>query len=190
MVIDQPEVATRLRSAFPRTLSVDVEAALKVIPESQHRPSDHDIGPVAIGGEQLLIPCRIYSPEPNPNLVAVLSETQNRVLDSLYTRHHDGFVRERYLQRLLDAVDVWIPPFVLQLVGEYVVEIIQVIAARIPSLRNDRYFRFASENPAFISLTRQRVTSYWNCYYRFRYPRLSDYLGFKVMNALQCWEEP
>lgn len=35
----------------------------------------------------------------------------------LYTRHHDGHVRQRHLARIIEVTDSWIVPFVVQLIG-------------------------------------------------------------------------
>jgi len=81
-------------------------------------------------------------------------------------------VRQRNLEYVVSAPQAWVAPYVVQLVGEYVVEIIEVIAAELPQLtipgsqQRALYGRFAAENAAFLDLTAARVTSYWNEYYR------------------------
>jgi len=114
------------------------------------------------------------------------------MLDCLYTRHHDGYVRERRLERVVGLAEPWVAPFVVQLVGEYVDEILLVVrralvrALSTPgSVVASVYARFAAENPDFIDRTEQRVVSYWNCYYRYRYPSLRDYPGSAVVAALR-----
>jgi hypothetical protein len=83
-------------------------------------------------------------------------------LRCLYTRHHDGYVRQRNLDQVVSAPEAWVVPYVVQLVGEYVVEIIEVIAAALPQLtvrgspQRALYGRFAADNPAFIDLTAAR----------------------------------
>lgn len=71
-------------------------------------------------------------------------------------------------------------PFVLQLCGEYVIEIGRDIAEYAsgslptdPSML-DAYRRFWRDNPEFVSLTHARVASYWNEYYRGTLP-LNEY---------------
>jgi hypothetical protein len=140
---------------------------------------------VSIRGEAVFIPARIYSPEPNST--SSLSDVQRTILACLYTRHYHGFVREKQLPALFAAQFPWVPPCVLQLVGEYVVEIIETIAKQIEELDLALCSEFAEENPAFISVTRSRVISYWDCYYRWRYPKLRDYPGYRVMSTLNLW---
>jgi hypothetical protein len=160
---------------------------------------------VQVDGEPLTIPYRIYSPEPPAGDVSSLSSTQQTLLHCLYTRHHDGFVRQRHLERVLGSDRSWVVPYVVQLVGEYVVEILIAIAERLDvatpgTPERLRYGRFVAENRAFFELTASRVTSYWNCYYR--YPdraqaiepwpggrqrrRDSHYVGFALIDALDA----
>jgi hypothetical protein len=47
------------------------------------------------------------------------------------------------------------------------------------------YGLFAAQNRPFIDLTAARVASYWNAYYRHRYPKLIDYPGQAVLDELR-----
>ena len=107
---------------------------------------------VSVGSETLAIPCRIYH---DPSLIqpTELSETQARILSCLLTRHHDGFVREQHLRKILESKDAWIPPFVVQLVGEYVVETINDVRDGLDRLDPALYGSFLRQNPAFYQLT-------------------------------------
>ena len=74
-----------------------------------------------------------------------LTNLQKEILSSLYTRHHDGFVRERHLRQLLGVDEPWLPPFVIRLLGEYVVEICELIADRVGAMPRETYAKFAME---------------------------------------------
>jgi hypothetical protein len=167
--------SVRLASAFPAALHADVAAVLAMMPPADLPPLGRTFG-VEVNSEHLAIPYRIYNPEPpGDDVIAGLSATQKTVLQCLYTRHHDGFVRQRYLQQAIESPHAWVVSFVVQLVGEYVIEIILAIREALSDLdvsdstQQALYGRFLAENPAFLELTSQRVTSYWNCYYRSRY---------------------
>jgi hypothetical protein len=41
------------------------------------------------------------------------------------------------------------------------------------------------ENPGFLELTRQRVESYWDCYYRGMYVDSADYPGHQLLRRVQ-----
>jgi len=170
-----------LRQAFPSALGTDPDTALTLLAESHHRPSGA-IGPVSVRGEPLRIPCRIYFPDIE---LHSLPAVQQAVLHCLFTRHCDGFVRESHLRQLLPLSYDWIPPFVVQLLGEYVYEIIEVVAGQLESLPQGPYRRFCAENPEFLSLTRKRIVSYWDCYHRARVARLADHPSFRVLAALE-----
>ena len=165
----------QLAQAFPSDLRADVMVAINAIPPGDiHAMSGFS---VLVRGEPVHIPYRIYNPEPEPGALADLSRQQLQIASCIYTRHHDGHVRERAVRRLLDSGADWIVPFVVQLIGEYVVEIIEVIKDGLQRLDLKPYKRFAAENPEFLELTKQHSISYWNCYYRSKYPRVNDYPG-------------
>ena len=42
---------------------------------------------------------------------------------AIYSRHPDGRVRQRALGTLLDFDEPWTAPFIMQLLGEYVIQI-------------------------------------------------------------------
>jgi hypothetical protein len=173
--------AATLRKAFPAALAPDVLVCVELMPESKYPPTG-PVGPIQLRGEVLELPHRIYSPEPRD--AVSLSLVQQKLLSCLYTRHHDGVVRQRNLERLLPSVEPWIAPFVVQLLGEYVIEILEVLAAHLADLRTGPYSEFVAENAAFLALTKKRMISYWDCYYRQRFPVLGDYVGMRVFEAL------
>jgi hypothetical protein len=182
------EIRRRYFDAFPRYLAPEVDSALTIVPPHFHPPSPDNIGPVRFRGEELSIPHRIYvAIDPGERAVASLGEIQRTIIGCLFTQHHNGFVRERFARQIVHCKEPWVPPFVLQLVGEYVIEITDVIADNLNALRNDRYVKFAAENPQFIALTKRRIISYWACYCRQQ--RFKDYPGFRVFDALELWKK-
>ena len=116
-------------------------------------------------------PYRIYNRVPSADL-ALDGSLVAVAVACLYTRHNDGFVRQKALQRVLASELPWTIPFVLQLLGEYVIEICadilryaQADLAQRPVMLRQLH-SFAKANPDFIVLTQERATSYWACYYR------------------------
>ena len=60
-------------------------------------------------------------------------------------------------------------PYVVRLLGEYVVEISTLILERLTAQSSftwPAYREFVRANSAFMALTEQRAVSYWGCYYR------------------------
>src|SRR5262245_46856146 len=97
-----------LVSAFPAALHADAATALAAMPPADHQ-SPTSFG-VTVAGERVDIPYRIYNPEPQGDRVGGLSPTQQTVLQCLYTRHHDGFVRQRYVQQVIGSPHAWVVP--------------------------------------------------------------------------------
>lgn len=142
--------------------------------------SPGSIGPILVNGEQLSIPYRVYFQDPGPDRLSALTNIQQLILSAILSRSSNGFVREKCVRELLQSNEEWIPPFVLQLVGEYVLPIIRVVGDKSAVLKGSEYRRFVIENPAFLRLLKQRISSYWNCYYRGMFPRLKDYPAFQI----------
>jgi hypothetical protein len=111
---------TALVFAFPSVVREDAIAAAASFPET---PQPIDAFSVFVAGERISIPGRIYH-SPAEIDRHVTTPAQNELIDCLLTRHCDGFVRQESLSRIIPSPNMWIPPFVIQLVGEYVVETI------------------------------------------------------------------
>ena len=167
----------KLLDAFPSRLRTDVFSAVAVLPQPFHVLDKRFT--VRLNGEKLAIPFRVYY-----DLSGIdssrLSLRQGQLLDGILTRHHDGHVRQERLGDILTLNQDWVTPFVLQLVGEYVLEIIQEIEANLGKLDTSLYGDFLRQNPEFLRLTEQRVISYWNCNYRS--VRREEYAGFRVLH--------
>ena len=172
--------------AFPQAMRSDVIEAIAIVPMPTVRSSEL-IGDVIVSGEPVLIPSRTYSAEPAEESVENLGTEARLVLACWYSRHYSGFVREQATRRIVDVERQWVAPFVVQLLGEYVIEIAEVIEEAVEGLSPKLYQDFARENPSFLQLTRQRVVSYWVTFYRSRCS-FSDYPPFKVMHRLGIWQ--
>ena len=179
---------SRFHSAFPGASPSELTSVLETLPPATHPSSADDIGPVTVRGASVHISCRIYLPEPAEDAVARLSEKGQAILSCWYTRHHDGRVREKYLRRvLMTDAEPWTVPFVVQLLGEYVRELLDLVSAHADALQGEHYRRFSEENPTFVRLTKQRIVSYWSCYQRHNSRRFRDYVGFRLADALGWW---
>jgi hypothetical protein len=146
---------------------------------------------VDVQGETVSIPYRIYHDEPIPGAERSLSAAQQVILDCVYSRHHDGRVRQRRLEQIVGVGDPWVVPFVVQLTGEYVLEILEVIARGLAGLKVPHsaqrrlYGEFIVRNPAFFARTERRVVSYWDCYYRWKYLEFGAYPGSVLLEAFR-----
>lgn len=167
-----------LVKAFPRIVRSD---AIHLVSSLSEPARTSHAFTVSVSGEPVEIPYRIYHDLNSENLDS-LTPVQIELWDCLLTRHHDGFIREEYLSRIIQCDHTWIPPFVVQLIGEYVISIVQLVRERIEALPRNLYRDFLAQNPAFYKVTKQRVMSYWDCYYRGL--KKADYPGFQVLEFL------
>lgn len=141
---------------------------------------------VKVSGDEVTIPGRIYNPARTG--LGLFRTTNALISDCIYSRHNDGFVRQRSLVSLLCADEDWVVPFVLQLLGEYVVQIVQVLHSAQDTLCRGQYSEFTRQNPEFVARTKSRIVSYWDCYYRDEFPTISQYPGYLVAARLGWWK--
>jgi len=160
-----PSVRCRIEEAFPAALRADLLAVTQVVPVAEGR------GPfsVLVRGERLVIPYRLQANAALLDGAEGLSLTQRDILFCIFSRHFDGYVRERALRQVIRSSNDWVIPFVVQPVGEYVIEIHRVVQEALPFLNGAQYAAYLRANLEMYECTRQRAVSYWNCYYRGRF---------------------
>ena len=134
-----------------------------------------DVGPITLNGKPLRMPIRVYGPEPDWAAVQSRGNLDASLIGCGYSRHHDGFVRERALAHIGTLDEPWVAPFVVQLLGEYVIEIAERAASAAGDPPRPSFVAFVRQNPDFLDLTTARATSYWNEYYRRRFTSKSSY---------------
>jgi len=187
----------RLLDAFPTVAYAAASPAIDLVPpadfpqagllqESNNRPWPS----INFHGETLAIPDRIYNGFPSSD-VERLSPASRAAAGCIYTRHHDGQIRQRALGLVLSHDAAWSAPFIVALLGEYVVEICSDI---------ERFFRdqldgypetagglvhFVESNPTFMALTRARAVSYWAEYYRLDFLRMETYPALRARDVIE-----
>ncbi len=188
----------RLVAAFPTKLNEDVKQATKVIPFSRNPikladGNEHFVDKFVSGykpqefnlrGEIVKIPYRVYFEQPESDRIENLTNQQQSILNCIYLRHHNGFVREKHLVHVLETDDYFVSPFVIQILGEYVVELISILEQEITDQSISRYAEFLNENLFYWKQTQSRIVSYWDAYYRQEFPKLRDYVGQRLSNRL------
>lgn len=126
------------------------------------------------------IPYRIhFSSRPD---LSDLPDTAKLVGACLVSRSTDGYLRQSALRSMLPQVTSWNAPFVVALVGEYIVEILDDISQALPKMDAAPLGKFLRRNPELLRLICARVPSYWDAYYRHEFQR-SAYPGFKILEA-------
>ncbi len=174
--------------AFPKVIKDDVLKTwekIKIINEFQIS----DCFTISVNGENLEIPHRIYEIPYGVSIEELgmieFSANEFLILNCLLSRHHNGFIRQKHLKHILKINDYWITPFIFQLLGEYVVEILNEINENLNDNLLKNFARFADENPIYFNITKSRVTSYWNCYYRRHSSKKTDYVGFQIISKIE-----
>jgi hypothetical protein len=187
-----------LLNAFPRTLKKDVESVLDILPfdmngvklsDGQTHKLENliqpDIQTVNLDGELLTIPYRVYFNEPEIEKEQTLTNQQKSILNCIFLRHHNGYIRQNRLEKIKNS-EYWMTPFIFQLLGEYVIEILEVLDKQLDDTQLENYKRFTIENSRYYQQTESRMISYWNEYYRGKFPKLKLYVGRVLFDLLKA----
>lgn len=175
----------KLLNAFPKDIKSDVKIVIDYLSDK-----NFDIHPTAqqeviLNGEHLIIPSRIYFDKPTDFNSDNLTKQQKKILNCIYLRHHNGFVRQRQLKELKDNTEYYVIPFIFQLLGEYVIEILYDIDEHLNERTINNYVKFIRENERYWQQTESRMISYWNEYYRYpNFKRLNDYIGKRIFDKI------
>jgi hypothetical protein len=139
---------SELGNAFPTAVRQDALIALAEFLEFP-KEVNWQTFVVRLAGEEVSIPVRVYH---DPELIDTLrlSALQKELVDCLLTRHHNDFVRQRHLERIICSDNIWIPPFVIQLIGEYVIDILRIIQHHQSDLNLSIYEHFVRSNPNLL----------------------------------------
>lgn len=171
-----------LAEAFPERLRADSRIAADAVNRRLHPSSRIRRFPVRVEGETVLIPYRLrFSGGAAGEALDRVPELMARCLES---RSTDGFRRQRAIRDLLADAEPWSMPFIAAPIGEYVIEILHEIEGAMSPRLVEALATFMRANPSYWRLTRQRVASYWDVYYR-RVER-SDYVGFRLVARIDA----
>jgi hypothetical protein len=192
---------SRIKKSFPNKLEKDLEIVLDIIPleNNQVELNDGNIHKVEnliydyfkdikLDNENLSIPYRVYFNEPNQVKENTLTDIQKAILNCIYLKHHNGFIRQKRLEQLGKNHQYWTTPYTFQLLGEYVFEILEVLDEQLDDNKLENYKRFAIENSKYYQQTESRMISYWNEYYRSRFPKLKNYVGRIIFDQIKTKE--
>ncbi|WP_299674354.1 hypothetical protein [uncultured Dokdonia sp.] len=172
----------RLKASFPKALGNEIENLLSLIKvDSKHNA--HWGYEFNIENNPIEMPSRIYWEEHRLMKPKTLSQTSKTILACILTRHHNGYIREKYLIQIIDSNEYWTVPFLVQLLGEYVIEILDLVWYNFDTVNSNHLVEFILENQLYWYKTKQRITSYWDCYHKNIEKR--DYVGFKLITKIE-----
>ena len=177
----------KLLNAFPTELKQDVEIVVNFLLDKNFDIHPTVVQEVILNGQKLIIPGRVYFDNLSDTTGNNLTLTQQTILNCIYLRHHNGFVRQKRLEKLVDNIDdYFVIPYIFQLLGEYVIEILEVVDKHINDKTINNYLKFFIENPKYRQQTESRMISYWNVYYRrTKHKKLNDYIGRQIFNRIK-----
>ncbi len=178
------QMKTNWLQAFPQSCAGDVEAVRRLFPHRLFRPVTWGTIEIAYWQEKLNLPSRVYLDEVPEVKIETLTKQQRWLLYCLYTRHHNGYIREKYVQRLQEeqADTDWVLLYLIELTGEYVREILERIEPILERWPEENLCSFLQANDVYMTRIECRIISYWNIYQRTSYPLLGDsaYVGFRL----------
>lgn len=175
-----------LYSSFPSEFQNDVSIVIDVLNEVDKLMNvfftDNKIS-IRYHQEVLLIPYRFYAKQVVEEKLKTLTVTQLTILNCVYTRSNDGYIRQKYVEKLLqlEKIPEWVIPYIIKLCGEYVIEILQTINDHFDWIDDDSLAEFVKENKAFVHLEYCHMLSYWDENYRYKgFPKLKGYIGYEL----------
>lgn len=170
---------------FPAELTKDFDVVISTIPKRTFHDcpvwfSEESIEYV-LADSKITIPYRCYLLELPEIDISKLTELQKQILFCLYTRSSDGYLREKYVRKLLSSTfEKWCVPYIVKLCDEYVVEILHVIYNSLSKNPNEGIRSFCLANKRTICKSFSRMISYWNEYYRADCFNVKEYVGRKL----------
>ncbi len=177
-------------NSFPAILKQDVEKVIEILSFDKDYLFSPDSQSIYIDKEIINIPYRIYIDEPYPAKERTLTEQQKIILNCIFLRHHNGYIRQSRLEFLIDKTEYYTVPFTFQLLGEYVIEILFVLDKHINDKTITNYLKLINDNDKYWHQTKSRIISYWNVYYRrphyhsslpSKYKNRKDYIGQQII---------
>ena len=171
--------------AFPHELAVVSRATVVRLSSGQKHPPSSDTFQVNLRGEALSIPYRVYYDKEQLIKCIGCRGPEQIVALCLASRHCDGYMREKCVKELLLRDEYWVVPFIVQLLGEYVVEITVHVEKFLKRADDNEYTNFLHENTKYVEKLERRAISYWNEYYRQQYPKLDEYPATRAIRTLK-----
>ena len=137
-------------------------------------------------GYQIKFPYRVFFIDDN-ELYEELDEEEKIIYDCIFTRHCDGYIREKHIRNILSKdFDDNCMPYILRVAFEYVIEIVDLVYKELVNRNNELFHKFCINNIQIVKKNYQRMVSYWNYFYRDKCFRFENYIGRKLFKKCFC----
>ncbi|APH71012.1 hypothetical protein [Aquibium oceanicum] len=175
--------AEAVKTAFPpyrEKIASKAASDLQPFLDHTYRTTSQEF---VVDGSRVHVPYRLHFTDG----VATRIDYVGPVAHCLLTRSTDGYLRQRANRAILALNDPWAIPFVVMLLGEYVLEIADDIHSEVTRLDRSAYSKFVLQNREAMRILKARATSYWNCYHRWSYPDRRTYPALAALTNFEEW---
>ncbi len=171
----------RFRNEYAHVISMISKAGTVSVKVTDAYNSEKEIY-VLTDGTQIKFPYRIYCPV-DDHAYSQLTDIEKLIYDCIFTRHNDGYIREKHIRNLLRSdIPEWCFPYIVRSSADYVLAIVNAIYDRLKQCDNSLLQTFCRNNPGIVRTNYRRAYSYWNVYYRRDFPELRAYVGMKLFS--------
>lgn len=173
---------------FPKELHDDVLTVLKVIPKKAYVPKDisYYVSTYILSSGEIHLPGQVYFYEPTIEDMYSLTERQQTILHCIYSRSHDGYMREKHITAILSTdLPEWTLPYIVKVCEESVIDILKVVYASLEGKDTEQIKQFCANNYESFYQSYNRMISYWNAFYRNDCYEYKDYIGRKLF--IECF---
>lgn len=173
-------------NSFPRSLKSDAEKVSSLLMYDKY-PIESKIE-VVVNNEYYRIPYRVHFKKLPFWKLWNLSNIQKIMIWCIFSRHHDGYIREEMLRKLIWINLDFTIPYILQPLNEYVIELLPIVNTLINNDNLESYHKFYKENQSYFKKMESRIMSYWEVYYwYYRGCKKSDYIWFQITNKIKFY---
>ncbi len=170
-------------NGFPSSLREDVLSVEKQIPFKINTGGILTAGTVLYTQNDNIItfPYRVYYTDIPDDILNHFDLEQKKILHCIFSRSDNGFVRQKHLQALLEMdFPEWVIPYIVKPCDEYVVEILEMTFNMLTGRDTKKIKEFCLENADSFCYSYERMTSYWNEFYRDKNDKFRNYIGRKL----------
>lgn len=173
------------QDGFPNYLRDDVTTVVGMIPHKTYNNVTISVSEDTIqyfqDNKVIRFPYRTYYIDISDGVKEKLSQRQKMILHCIYSRSCDGFVRQKHIYSLLQMdYEDWAIPYIVKICDEYVVEILEMTYDILKEQDTERIKGFCLENIVPFCKSYNRMISYWNEFYRYKYNNFQKYVGRKL----------